>query len=82
MSFDSLYSFLNHSCELEEMLVSIDRDFSGKEMYAERDIKKGEEVLINYLPPVNRVKNTQGRWNALSPRFAPPCKCTRCERLD
>lgn len=73
---DSVYSFFNHSCEYPTMMRTGGDDSAKHELYAARNIKKGEEVSVVYIEP---YAPKAFRQQQLAPWLAGPCACKRCK---
>ncbi|TGO52978.1 hypothetical protein BOTNAR_0308g00130 [Botryotinia narcissicola] len=77
---DGLYAVFNHSCEEPRMLCTYIQDFDragSKFQYcALREIKKGEEVCVNYIEVLSASK--MERRKALASWLSGDCRCKRC----
>ncbi|KAI5894115.1 SET domain-containing protein [Schizophyllum commune H4-8] len=69
-------SRLNHSCE-PNAYTDWDVDTMTFGLYAERPIKKGEEIFIAYVEPSHPK---QHRQYALWGMYSFNCRCTKCSR--
>ncbi|KAL1723611.1 hypothetical protein EV715DRAFT_190878 [Schizophyllum commune] len=69
-------SRLNHSCE-SNAYTDWDVDTMTFALYAERPIRKGEEIFIAY---VNPFQPKQQRQYALWGMYTFRCQCTKCSR--
>ncbi|TGO52363.1 hypothetical protein BOTNAR_0327g00090 [Botryotinia narcissicola] len=75
-----LYSMFNHSCDPNIDWRHNDEN-STVTMFAERDIRKGEEMFISYIGRGKGLKERQGK---LMPWFGMDCACHMCneEKLE
>ncbi|QSZ30013.1 hypothetical protein DSL72_004531 [Monilinia vaccinii-corymbosi] len=74
-AINPLYSMFNHSCD-PNVDWRHDDENSTVTMFAERDIKKGEEMFISYIGRGEDLKARQGK---LMPWFGMECACHKCE---
>lgn len=67
-------SFINHSCEPNCKFT-----FKGDLciLKANRDIKAGEQITVDYFPP---AQTQADKWLALKDSWNFECKCPRCVR--
>ncbi|ESZ89925.1 hypothetical protein SBOR_9687 [Sclerotinia borealis F-4128] len=70
-----LYSMFNHSCD-PNVDWRHDDENSTVTLFAERDIKKGEEMFISYI---GKGKGLVERQRKLMPWFGTKCACHKCE---
>lgn len=70
-----LYSMFNHSCD-PNVDWRHDDENSTVTMFAERDIKKGEEMFISYIGKGKGLKERQAK---LMPWFGMECACHKCD---
>jgi hypothetical protein len=76
LCLNPLYSLLNHSCH-PNMRWEFKDDLSPIHMYAERDIKRGEELCISYNGDMRFLSRGE-RQELLKRWFNGGCGCTRC----
>ena len=82
MALMPLYSFQNHSCE-PNVHERFDDNGSTMTIFAQRDMKAGEELKPMYLNNIDGYTMPRKERQAkLIPWFAGPCKCERCEREE
>ncbi|KAA8563984.1 hypothetical protein MFRU_025g00100 [Monilinia fructicola] len=74
-AINPLYSMFNHSCD-PNVDWRHDDENSTVTMFAERDIKKGEEMFISYIGKGKGLKERQGK---LMPWFGMECACHKCD---
>ncbi|ATZ58323.1 hypothetical protein BCIN_16g01420 [Botrytis cinerea B05.10] len=70
-----LYSMFNHSCD-PNIDWRHDDENSTVTMFAERDIKNGEEMFISYI---GKGKGLEERRRKLMPWFGMDCACHKCD---
>jgi len=72
-------SFLNHSCNPNSVWSWTIDDFRKKVVRAVKDIKKGEEILCNYVDLEEfNYGSREIRRAALADKFGFFCKCSEC----
>lgn len=82
MAVMRLYPFQNHSCE-PNVHERFDDNGSTMTIYAQRDMKAGEELMGMYLNHIDGYNMPRKERQAkLLPWFAGPCQCERCVREE
>lgn len=77
---NQLFSLFNHSCE-DNVKWQIPKDHRAMEMWAMRDISKGEQLFVNYngfMAEQTLAKRRDVFWRWLDG----PCQCSRCLREE
>ncbi|KAF7857178.1 hypothetical protein EAF04_009419 [Stromatinia cepivora] len=74
-AINPLYSMFNHSCD-PNVDWRHDHENSTVTMFAERNIKKGEEMFISYIGKGDSLKD---RRRKLMPWFGMECACHKCD---
>jgi len=81
-----IYSCLNHSCAYNAAIGITEQSewseqpqqYAKSTLYAFRDIKKGEEILVAYVP--TKGKSVHERRSELRKHYFFECNCELCEK--